>query len=94
MSKSNAFVVMTNGYCEKSYRYGCLLDRSSMVRYSRVDSVLMRRSFCMPLQNCKVLIQIQIQSGSRVELIDVVVGENLFDQHAVLLSFGVFRVET
>lgn len=30
MSKSNAFVVMTNGYCEKSYRLGCLLDRSSI----------------------------------------------------------------
>lgn len=50
MSKSNAFVVMTNGYCEKSYRYGCLLDRMSMVKYSRVDLVLMRRSFCIPLQ--------------------------------------------
>lgn len=69
---------MTNGYCEKSYRYGCLLDRMSMVKYSRVDSVLMRRSFLhTATRNVKSLFK--FKSGLRIELIDVMVGENLFD---------------
>lgn len=42
---------MTNSYCEKSYRFGCLLDRSRVMRYSLVlDPVLKYSSFCMLLQ--------------------------------------------